>query len=468
MADKYNTIVIGAGPGGYVAALRLASQGLRIALVDYQQLGGTCLNRGCIPTKALLHSSEIVANMLHGKPHGITVNDWSLDFPALIKRKDSVIARLRSGVAGLLKGRKVDVFAGRARLLSPTSVHIDLNDGPSHTLSCENIIIATGCEPVVPTAFPQDRSRAMTSTEILELDQLPESLLIVGAGIIGCEFATVFCELGTQVTIVEMLERPLPMADADISAALTKNFKAAGIQLHIPDAVEKMEITPGSSSSSGPGAVACKLASGKTVTAARALIAIGRRPITSGLGLEDVGIRLENGFIAVDDYCCTNIGNIYAIGDVTGKFQLAHVASRQATVAANNIMGIEDTEDYTVVPAAVYTHPEIAWVGLTLEQAKQNGLDARAAAFPMAASGMAQAYNETAGFVKIIADADDVILGAHLMCPHASDVVQEIAVLMKSECTLHELAGTIHGHPTFAEALVEATDNLLGRPLHSH
>ncbi|MBN1437118.1 MAG: dihydrolipoyl dehydrogenase [Sedimentisphaerales bacterium] len=457
----YNSIVIGAGPGGYVAALRLAGQKQKVAIIESTYLGGTCLNTGCIPTKTMLHSSEIVANMKAGAEHGLTVKDWKFDLATLIKRKNGVVAKLRSGVAGLLKGRKVDVFSGKAKLIDANTVEVALNGGTTEQLKAENIIIASGSEPAVPGFFPQDRSKVMTSTEILDLETMPKSLLIVGGGVIGCEFATVFAELGCKVTIVEMLDRLLPMADKDISKAMTKHFKEQGVDLHIGVGVEKMEL--------GGKGVQAKLQSGEKIETELALVCTGRRPVSAGIGLEAAGVKVnDKGFVEIDEFCCTNVPNIYAIGDVTGKWQLAHVASRQAAVAANNICGTEDSEDYAIVPSAVYTHPEVAWVGLTLEQAKAEGFDAREAKFQMAASGMAMAYDETDGFVKVVADDEDVILGAHLMCPHAADIVQEIAVLMKSECTLHELNATIHGHPTFCESLAEVSDALLGKPLHGH
>lgn len=458
---NYDAIVIGAGPGGYVAALRLAGHNLKVAIIEREKLGGTCLNCGCIPTKALLHTSEIAANIAHSSKQGIIVDNWKIDLATIIKRKNQIVSKLNAGVAGLLKAQKVDIIKGSAKITGTNTVHVDLNDGSSTTLQAENIVIATGSDAVVPGFFPQDRSVVMTSTEILDLEKLPKSIMIVGGGVIGAEFATFFNEVGVKVTIVEMLDRILPMADKDISTALTKNFKTAGIDVYAGTAVEKMTIQNNS--------VSTDMAGGKNIKTDIALICTGRRPLSDNIGLETVSIKTDDkGFIDIDEYCCTNIPNIYAIGDVTGKMQLAHVASRQAAVAANNIAGKEDSEDYAVVPAAVYTHPEIAWVGITLDQAKQQGINAREKTFPLAASGLAMAYNATNGFTKIVADDDDIILGAHLVCPHASDIIQQIAILIKAECTLHELKATIHGHPTFAEALAETTDALLGHPLHSH
>jgi len=458
MAQKYNSVVIGAGPGGYVAALRLANLKQSVALVEEKYLGGTCLNVGCIPTKALLHSSKIVANIAHAAEHGIAVKDWKVDLAAMIKRKDEVVKRLTGGVGALLKKRKVDVYTGRGKLLDKNTVEVQLPDGGKTNIQADNIIIATGSSPIMPGIFPQDRSKVMTSDEILALETLPESLLIVGGGYIGCEFATIFSELGAKVVLVEMLDRLLPMADSDISVGLAKAFKTNGIEMHLGIAVQKME--------AAKDGITTTLENSQVIKTNLALVCTGRRPLSADIGLEQVGVKIEKGFVLVDECCRTNISNIYAIGDVTGKLQLAHVASRQAAVAANNIVGKPDSEDYSIVPSSIYTHPEIASVGMTTEQAQEKGIKIKTATFPLMASGMAMAYGQRNGFVKMIADEDDIIVGAHMICPHASDIIQEIAVLMKSECTLHELAATIHGHPTFAEAVAEATEALLGHPLH--
>ncbi|OPZ98312.1 MAG: Dihydrolipoyl dehydrogenase [Planctomycetes bacterium ADurb.Bin412] len=460
MAEKYDSIVIGAGPGGYVTALRLAGKKQKVAVVEAKELGGTCLNRGCIPTKTLLHSSEIVASVKHGKEHGITAENLKVDLAAMIQRKNQVVAKLRGGVAGLLKGRKVDVYAGKGKLLDKNKVEVKLNDGKTAVLETNNIIIATGSAATMPGFFPQDRSKVMTSDEILDLEKLPESLLIVGGGYIGCEFATVFAELGTKVIVVEMLDRLISMADKDLSDGLAKTFKKMGIEVLCGTAVEKMEVTK--------SGVKTTVKGGQVFDTTLALVCTGRRPMSEDLGLEKVGVVMEKGFIKIDEQCRTNIPNIFAIGDVTGKVQLAHVASRQGAVVTNVLTGTADREDYSIVPTAIYTHPEIGSVGLTEQQAKDKGIKIKTAKFQMMASGMALAYGETSGFVKLIANEEDDIIGAHLMCPHASDLVQEIAVLMKAECTLHELAATIHGHPTFAESLAEATEILLGNPLHGH
>ncbi len=459
MSKAYQSVVIGAGPGGYVAALRLADHDLKVAVVENRDLGGTCLNRGCIPTKALLHSSEIADHIGKAEEYGISVSDFQVSLKAMIQRKNNVVKKLRSGVKSLLKARKVDVYEGVGVLSGDKRVEVTLKNGQSESLEAENIVIATGSEPGVPVFLPQDRSVVMTSDEILDLEEQPESLLIVGGGVIGCEFATLFSELGTEVTVVEMLDRILPMADTDISKSLTKHFQGQDVAVHTGVGVAKMAIVGGK--------VKAELQDGTVIEAEKALVCTGRRPVSEGLGFEEIGLEMEKGFIKVDDYCCTNVPGIYAIGDVTGKWQLAHVASRQGQVAANNIAGIEDSEDYLIVPSAVYTHPEAAWVGLTLEEAKGRGLNAREAVFPMMALGRAVAYDQIGGFVKIVSGDDGEILGAHLYCPAAADIIQEIAVLMKSECTVAELAATIHGHPTFAESLAEAAEALLGHPLHS-
>jgi len=460
MTQKYDSIVVGAGPGGYVAALRLAAGKQSVALIEAKYLGGTCLNVGCIPSKTILHASEIFAAVRMGKNYGISADNLRIDLATVIKRKNDVVKKLTSGVGALLKARKVDTYMGTGRLLDQNQVQVKLNDGAETTLQADNIIIATGSEPIVPDIFPRQRDKVMTSTELLNLQQLPQSLLIVGGGYIGCEFATFFSEIGVKVTIVEMLDRLLPMADKDISQTLTRIFTAQGLEIYTGVAVEKMEVQNGD--------VQTSLAGGKVCTSSLALICTGRRPITSDIGLDKAGVKIEKGFIKIDEHCRTNVPNIFAIGDVTGKMLLAHVASRQGTVAAHTILGRPDAEDYQVVPSAVYTHPEIASVGITIDQAEAKGIKVKTAAFPMRASGIALAYDQPHGFAKILTDQDDIIIGAHLMCPHASDLVQEIAVLMKAECTIHELEATIHGHPTFSESLAEAAGTLLDRPLHSH
>ena len=459
MAQRYNTVVIGAGPGGYVAALHLGNEKQKVALIENKYIGGTCLNVGCIPTKALLHDSELVAGIRQGAARGVNVGELSIDFGKMMQRKGQVVQRLQGGVRSLVKSRKIDLLEGTGKLIGAHQVEVITGDGQKQTLETENIIIATGSEPRVPGVFPKDRSKVMTSDEILGLDQLPKKLLIVGGGYIGCEFATLFGELGVEVVVVEMLDRLLPMQDQDLSQALAKVFQQAGITVYTGTGVEKLEVTN--------RGVQAMLSGQAAVEADLALVCTGRGPLSSGLGLESVGVKTDKGFVVIDECCRTNVPNIYAIGDVTGKVQLAHVASRQGAVAANTILGRSDSEDYRVVPSAVYTHPEIGMVGLSEEQARQQGLKFKTATFAMQASGMATAYGETEGMAKLIVGEEyGEILGAHLMCPHAADAIHEIAVLMKSECTVHELAATIHGHPTFSEALAEVSEKILGHPIH--
>ena len=458
MTKKYDVIIIGAGPGGYVAALKLSRLKKRVALVESRKLGGTCLNVGCIPTKALLHSSRIAAELKDADQHGIVIDHWKIDLSKMMKRKNDLVNKMRHGVTQLLKNGKFDTYFGRGTLLDAHRVAVWEGQTQSHVLDTEHIIIACGTEPTIPSVFPQNRDKVLTSDEILNLQELPQSLLIVGGGIIGCEFATFFAELGTRVVIVELLDRLLPMADKDISRALLRRFKSMGIETHLSAKIEQMAET-----ASG---VTTRLGNNKTFESSLALVCTGRRPLSADLGLEQAGIKTDNGFITIDAGCRTSTENVFAIGDITGKLQLAHVAYRQAEVAANLICSKEDSEDYQVIPAAVYTHPEIAWVGLTEEQAIKEGIQIRKSKVPMSASGLAQAYSQTDGLVKLISDQDDTIIGAHLMCPHASDVIQEVAVLMKSECTFAELAATIHGHPTFSESLIEATGILLGNGGH--
>jgi len=457
MAKKFDVIIIGSGPGGYVAASRL-SKDKKVAIIEASHLGGTCLNRGCIPTKALLHSSEIVHSISHAKDHGIATGKVTIDMNKMISRKNEVVKKLRTGIAGMMKAGKVEVFNGTGKFMGTNNVTITAADGATETIEADNIIIATGTEPFIPGFLPQDRKKVITSDELLDLTDVPKSIVVVGGGVIGCEFATMLSELGSKVTVVEMADRILPMADKDISRGLTKEFKSRGIDVFAGVAVDAMNETK--------KGVSTKLNNGETLETSLALVCIGRRPLTENLGLATAGVKCEKGFVEINENCRTNIGNIYAIGDVTGKVQLAHVAYRQAAVAANTILGNPETENYNIVPAAIYTHPEIAWVGLNEEEAKAKGIKIKKASTHMMTNGLALAYEATNGFVKILANEDDEIIGAHIMAPHASDAIQEVAVLMKSECTIYELEATIHGHPTFVESIADAASKLLGKGGH--
>ncbi len=460
MSEVWDVVVIGSGPGGYVAAIRVAQLGAKVACIDKGPLGGTCLNRGCIPTKALLEASHMVAVAREAAPFGVEFAAPKIDFPKMIERKDKVVSALNKGIAALFKKNKIEHVSGTAKLRGANEIEITASDGQATVLKAKTIIIATGSEPLNIPAFAFDGDAVLSSTDILNLAELPETLLVLGGGYIGCEFACFFAELGTQVTVVEMLDRLLPLGDPDVSKAITTALRKLKVKVHTGTKLEKLERT-------GRGVVGA-LSSGKTVEASKALICVGRKLNSESLGLETAGVRLgERHEIPVNEHCQTNIPNIYAIGDVTGKSLLAHLASRMGIVAAEHAAGRNTRIDYHVVPACVFTHPEAASVGLTEAEAAKHGAKVRSFTFPVQVLGKAQAVGEIGGFVKLVGDAETgQLLGAHIVCSRAGDLIAEAALGMQLEATVEEIARTIHTHPTLAEGLMEAAEGWLGHGIH--
>ena len=457
---KYDCAIIGAGPGGYIAALRAARRGLNTVVIEKEYLGGTCLNWGCIPTKALLYVSELAWHMRSADQLGLGTGKVDIDFSKAAAFKDKVVKDLRQGVGGLLKSLKVQVISGTARLAGRNSITVTDQAGKTSTIQADNIIIATGTQPAKLAGFDFDGRKIINTNDVLSLTSLPKSILIVGGGIAGCEFATMFAEFGLQVTVVELLGSLLPALDADIGKLISRTFKDKKIDVHTSAKITKI-----TKSASG---ITAELQDGKKLKAECALISIGRTTNLASLGLESAGVANDGKFIKVDAFCRTNVPGIWAIGEVAGATPLAHVASRMGIVAAENIAGHRMSEDFSVVPFGVFTHPEIGVVGLNESQAAQKHLKVKVATFPLQASGIARAYNSTTGFAKIIADRDTgEILGACMVGPHAADVVQQVALAMKTECTVEELIETIHTHPTFSEALAEAGEAWLDQALHS-
>jgi len=457
---KYDLVVIGSGPGGYVAALRAAQLGKKTCVVERDALGGVCLNRGCIPTKALAHAAEVCSLARHGADFGVQTGEVSVDFAKVQANKDAVVKKLTGGVAFLLKRAKVDVVAGEGRLAGRKKVAVRLNAGGEEAIEADKVILATGSVPATPKGIAFDAERIITSDEALQLTRLPASVLILGGGYIGCEFASIFAQFGVQVTVVEMLERLLPNLDSDVSAEIAKALKKLKVKVHVGTKMESVAAT-----SDG---VTARLSGGATVQAELALICIGRRLLSDGLGLEEAGVKVENGAIVVDRHCETTAAGVYAIGDVTGKMLLAHVASAQGIVAAEHAAGLNSAMDYRCVPAAVFTHPEVGTVGMTEAGATAAGYEPKAARFPLQALGRAVAMGETAGFAKIVADkATGQILGVHVVGPHASDVVAEAALAVSLEATVAEVAHAIHAHPTLPEAIMEAARAWLGHGIHA-
>ncbi|NQT51525.1 dihydrolipoyl dehydrogenase [bacterium] len=457
---RFDIAVIGSGPGGYVAALRAAQLGKTVCVVERDALGGVCLNRGCIPTKALAHSADVFEEAREGEKIGVCVGDLTLDFGKMMAAKDAVVRKLSGGVGFLLKRAKVTVFAGEGRLVDRKTIAVTLNEGGEETLEAEKIILATGSEPARPSWLPFDSDRLMTSDEALQLTEMPASVLILGGGYIGCEFACILSQLGCQVTVVEMLDHLLPLMDADVGAEITKSLKRRKVKVHAGTKLESLE--------ADDAGVVATLEGGKTIEAEKALICIGRRMLSDGLGLEEACVVVENGAIQIDEHCQTSVAGIYAIGDVTGKLQLAHVASAQGIVAAEHAAGLEASIDYRCVPAAVFTNPEVGTVGLTEQQAAEAGHKVKAAAFPLQALGRAIAIGQANGFAKVVADEETgQVLGVHLVGAHASDVIAEGAMAVALEATVKELAATIHAHPTLPEALMEAARSWLGQDIHA-
>lgn len=455
----YDVVVIGSGPAGYAAAFRAAQLGGRVAMIEKDTLGGTCLNRGCIPTKSLLEAAGVLEQMRRADTLGLACDNPRADMAKLVERKDRHVAKLRGGVAQLAKGLGIEIVAGTGAIAARNAVSVQTAEG-DRTLTTKAIIIASGSEPQVLASLPFDDRTVLSSTGLLERTTLPGSLLIVGGGYIGCEFATLFASLGARVTIVEMLEQLLPGQDARIARTLQASFKKRGITFHLGTQVERLDV--------GDGGATARLSSGETVEAETVLVSVGRRLNSEGLGLETVGVKTENGGIVVDEYLETNIPGIYAAGDVIGKWLLAHVGHHEGMTAAENAMGKMQTMDYRAVPVCVYTRPEIATVGMDGAQATAAGRDVITGRFPFAATSKAVVADEAEGFVQVVADAGTrQLLGVQIIGPHATELIGEAAVLVRTEATLTELVETIHPHPTLSEALMEAGLEALGRPLHT-
>lgn len=456
----YKVAIIGGGPGGYVAAIRAAQLGAKVAVIEKDQLGGTCLNRGCIPTKTLVAGAEVLHQIKKGEEFGISVGEPAVNFARLMERKDQVVQKLITGIQYLFKKNKIDLYQGTGKLLTPNKIEVAKTDGATEEITAENIIIATGSEPALITSLGYDADRVITSNEALALREVPQSLLVIGGGVIGCEFACIFAELGTEITVIDVMPSILPGVEKEVSRQLQIIFKKRGINVKTNAIINEVR--------KGPDNVTAVLENGDELTAEKMLISIGRSFNSAGLGLESLGVGLgPKGEIIVDSRLRTNVPNIFAIGDITNKIQLAHVASAQGIVAVENIMGTEKDMSYDVVPGCIFTSPEVASVGITSQEAEERGLSVKAGKFPFMALGKAAAAGETEGFVKILADAStDRILGVHIIGPHATDLIAEAALAVKLGATVQQLVETIHAHPTLAEAVLEAAEAVHGRCIH--
>jgi dihydrolipoamide dehydrogenase len=463
--SEYDVVVIGAGPGGYVCAIRAAQLGLKTAIVDKQWLGGVCLNVGCIPSKSLLKNAEVAHTLRErGKEFGFTFENLKLDYSVAVKRSRQVSERLVKGVGFLMKKHNIDVHMGAAKITAPDTVTVTGQDGKTSELKTRNVVVATGASVAVPPGWEIDGTKIATYLEAILQEKLPKSVIVIGAGAIGVEFATVWHSYGVDVTIVEMLPRLVPLEDEEVSEELAKNFKRRKINFLTGHRVQEIQaIETG---------VRVRLASDgseKTLEAEQALVAIGFRPNGKGLGLEEIGVKLtERGAIEIDEKMATNVPGIWAIGDVTSKLMLAHVASAQGIVCAENIAGAETIElDYEMMPRATYCQPQVASFGLTESQARERGYEVKIGRFPFQPNGKALGLGETAGWVKIVSDAKyGEILGAHMIGPEVTELLPELTLAQMMEITAHEIGRNVHAHPTLSEALMEAADDAVGRAIN--
>ncbi len=463
MSD-YDVIVVGAGPAGYVAAIRAAQLGQKTAIIDKEFLGGVCLNVGCIPSKALLKNAEVAHTLRErGKEFGFSFENLKLDYSVAVKRSRQVSERLVKGVGFLMRKNNIDVHMGTARLTAKDTVSVIGKDGQTSQHTGKNIIIATGASAAVPGAWKIDGEKVVTYLEAILQEKQPKSVIVIGSGAIGVEFSTVWNSYGVDVTIVEMLPRLVPLEDEEISAELAKAFKRRGIKALTGNKVEAVETTPS-------GVKVTVSSEGKTeaLEAEQALVAIGFRPNSKGLGLEELGVKIsERGFVEVDERMATNVPGIWAIGDVTGKLMLAHVGSAMGIVCAENIAGAETIKlNFEMMPRATYCQPQIASFGLTEAQAKERGIGVKIGRFPFQANGKALGLGESSGWIKLITEARyGEILGAHLIGPEVTELLPELTIAQMMELTSAEIARNVHAHPTLSEVLMEAGHGAEGHPI---
>lgn len=462
MEERYDIAIIGGGPGGYVAAIRAAQLGAKVALIEKDRLGGVCLNRGCIPTKALVKSIELLRQLEEAGEFGVIAGEPAFDFTRMMARKREVVERLVSGVEALMRVNRIEVFYGTGQFLKPSLVRVSREEGDSQDIAADKIIIATGSVSAKPAIPGFDLPGVLTSDDILELEEVPADIVIVGGGVVGIEFATILNTLGTKVTIVEMLPRILLPVDRELACRYRQILRRQGVEVHLNSPVKEIE------PKDGRFLVRFTAPKGEEeLEAEKVVVATGRTPYTADLNLEEVGVEMEREAIVVDEYLQTSAPKIYSIGDVTGGIMLAHVASREGEVAAENALGHEQRVDYHVVPICVFSIPEIAGVGLTEEEAKEKGIAYRVSKFPFRASGRALTMGETDGLVKMICEEEGGrILGLHIMGPHATDLIAEGALVIQLEATARDIAETIHAHPTLSEAVMEAALGQLEGSIH--
>jgi dihydrolipoamide dehydrogenase len=454
-SQTVDLVVLGGGSGGYAAALRAAELGLSVVMVEKDKVGGTCLHRGCIPTKALLHSAETVDVIKHAADFGVHGSFDRVDMKEVNDYKDKVVAGLYKGLTGLVKSRKIEVVEGHGRLVSATAVEVD-----SRTIEAKHVLLATGSVPRSIPGLEIDHERVITSDDALGMDTIPGSVVILGAGAIGCEFASVWRSFGSEVTIVEALPHLVPLEEESSSKLLERAFRKRGIAQELGARFESVEHTD--------TGVRVKLEGGKQVEADLLLVAIGRGPVSQDLGYEQVGVEMERGFVKTDAYCQTSVPTISAVGDLIPTLQLAHVGFAEGILVAERLAGLAVTPiDYDGVPRVTYSHPEVASVGITSAVAKERGYDVVEASYDLAGNGKSRILN-TAGAVKVVAAKDGPVIGVHMVGERVGELIAEAQLITNWEALPAEVAQLIHPHPTMSEAVGEAHLALAGKPLHSH
>ncbi|MCX7914319.1 MAG: dihydrolipoyl dehydrogenase [Thermodesulfovibrionales bacterium] len=454
--------IIGAGPGGYVAALRAAQLGAKVNVIESDEVGGTCLNWGCIPTKAIIASVEAFKTIRHLEDYGIDLSgSVTPNLTKIMQRKEKIVSTQVKGIRALFKKWGINLIEGRASFLSPSMIEVKKKDNSFEFIRTDKCIIATGSIPTSLPLIPYDSEKIISSNEAINLKTIPKSLIIVGAGVIGCEFASIFNELGTEVTIIEIMSRALPMEDYEISEIFQKELKKRKIKLLLNTRIEGVEVEE--------GVVRVLLSGGGELQAEKLLVAIGRKFNTDNIGLEIAGIKLgTKGEILVNSRMETNVPNIYAVGDVVGGPLLAHKASEEGIIAAYNACEIQREMDYSVIPSVIFTSPEIASVGLREQEAKERGYNVKVGRFQYRTLGKAHTIGQISGMFKVIADGDsNRVLGVHIIGAHASDLIHEGALAIKSGLTAKDLGEMVHAHPTLSEGLREAAMAVMGMAIHA-